>query len=434
MNAATPMSDGEPNASEKTLQAWSPAEQMWAVGLFVLAAVLVGAALSIEGSPAIASAPGTAVFFLCYGIFTISIGYQHPGVGYYSFDRVSQVASILVMGPVEAALVNGLASLIFPWHRLWRGVALRDVVCASLYNAGLMASIILICGLAYRALGGQIPLMSIGGFMMLLLVGLVLAMQALNDLGMGLLLRIRKHDLSDFFQPFSFALELGSGVTAVLVALVFNSSSTEVFVLLLVVLSLGMLSLRQFAQMRQQLEEVVAIRTRSLEEKTHELAEQAIRDNLTGLFNRRYADEFVVRQLEIDNRQGKASSIALADIDLFKQINDRYSHAMGDEVLRRVAAVLTARCRKSDIVARYGGEEFLICFPGTDAGEASAICEALRFSVENHDWSLLGLEMPVTICFGVAPNRDGISAQELVKEADRKLYRAKNRGRNLVVA
>jgi diguanylate cyclase (GGDEF)-like protein len=298
----------------------------------------------------------------------------------------------------------------------------------------MMASIVLICGLAYEALGGPIPLVTIGGWTPLLLVGLVLAMQALNDLGMLGLLIVGGRSLSGFFQLFSVALELGSGMAAVLVALVFNATSVEVLVLLLAVLTLGMLALRQFARMRQKLEDVVAERTRSLEEKSRELEEQAIRDNLTGLFNRRYADSFLKEQLEYGRRHDRTSSVALADIDMFKQINDRHSHATGDEVLKRVAKILTTRCRKTDMIARYGGEEFLICFPDTSVEQANATCEALRLSIENHEWNTLGLKVPVTISFGVAHSQGEALPHDLIKEADIRLYRAKNGGRNLVVA
>ena len=428
------MSERESDTVEQTTRSWSRAEAACAVGLFVLAAVLVGGALSVTGLGVISERPGAALFFLLYGIFTISIGYQHPNVGYYSFDRVSQVASILVLGPVAAALVNGLASLIYPWHRRFRGVPFRAVLLASLYNSGLMASIILVCGLGYEALGGPIPLTGIGGFIPIMLIGLVLALQALNDLGMLALMLVGRRDTTGFFQPFTVALELGSGLAALLVALVYNSMSTPVFVLLLVVLSLGMLALRQFAQMRQKLEEVVAERTRSLEEKTRELEQQAIRDNLTGLFNRRYADEFVEAQLDHSRRNGHPASVALADLDRFKQINDRHSHATGDEVLKRVAGMLVSRCRKFDMISRYGGEEFLICFPETNAEQANAICEALRQCIEGHDWKSLGLRVPVTISFGIAQSRADVSTNALIREADLRLYQAKNGGRNLVVA
>src|SRR6185369_12846325 len=99
-----------------------------------------------------------AAFFLLYGLFTISVGYQQPNLSYYSFDRVAQVASILVLGPWTAALINGLASFLFPWHRLLKGVPRRHVLLAALNNSGLMATIVLVAGSAYTALGGPIPL------------------------------------------------------------------------------------------------------------------------------------------------------------------------------------------------------------------------------------------------------------------------------------
>ena len=428
------MDSGAVNEVSPSRATWSVAERAAAVGVFVLAAVLLAVSLIGRDAATADFSPTVALFFLLYGLFTISIGYQHPNIGYYSFDRVAQVASILVLGPVDAAWVNGLASLLYPWHRVLRGVPLCDVLCASLFNSGLMTSIILISGTAYHALGGPVPLVTIDGWSPLLLIGLVLSMQALNDLGMFGLLLAGRRSTSGFFQPFSVALELGSGATAVLVALVFNAMSVGVFVLLLAVLSLGMLALQQFANMRQKLEKLVAERTRSLEEKTRELELQATRDNLTGLFNRRYADGFLERQLEFSKRHGHVWSIALADIDLFKQINDHYSHAMGDEVLQRVAESLTARCRKSDMIARYGGEEFLICFPETRLAQANAICETLRVAIASYDWQALGLSMPVTLSFGIAERNEGVSLRALLDVADLRLYEAKNGGRNLVVA
>ena len=421
-------SDGPP--AEKV---WSRAEAAWAVGLFALAVVVVGAALARTGAATLTDAPGTALFFLLFGLFTISIGYQHPTFGHYSFDRVAQVAAVLVLGPVGATLVCGLASLLYPWHRLLKGVAAREVLLASLGNAGLMSTIVLVTGLLYEALGGQIPLTGIDGWTPLLLIGLVLLMQLLNDLGMLVWLRLGGSRLSGFFEPFAIALELGSGIAAVLVALVFNSQSVETFILLLVVMSAGMLAMRRFAQVRQRLEEIVAERTRSLEEKTRQLEQQATRDKLTGLFNRRYADDFLLKQLDYRTRDRGPCAVALGDLDWFKDINDRYSHAMGDQVLQRVAGLLTANCRDSDMIARYGGEEFLICFPNTGAGQAREICEGLRVAIAGHDWPSIGLEKPVTISFGLAEGSGRVTASGLIQAADVRLYEAKNRGRDRVV-
>ncbi|MGE0593626.1 MAG: GGDEF domain-containing protein [Vicinamibacterales bacterium] len=413
---------------------WTRAEAVFATILFVVALAVLAWALIARGSVLPGRDLSVALLFLLYGLFTISIGYQDPEFGYYSFDRVSQVASILVLGALDAAWINGLASLIYPWHRLFKGVPPGNVALASLYNAGLMTLIVLVSGSVYEALGGAVPLSDLSGWSPLLLVVLVVCMQVLNDGGMLLLLWLRRRDLNGFFSGFSYAMELGSGAAAVLVAVVYTASPARVFILLLAVLSAGMLALQRFAAMRQRLEDIVRERTRSLSEKTREFEEQAIRDNLTGLFNRRYADQQLVQQVEAARRHGHPFAVALADIDLFKQINDAHSHAAGDLVLKRVAGILRDRCRKTDMVARYGGDEFLLCFPLTDAGQALALCEQLRASLEEEDWARAGVTVPVTLSFGVAEYRGESAPEALLARADRDLYAAKDGGRNRIGA
>jgi diguanylate cyclase (GGDEF)-like protein len=414
---------------------WTRAQVVYVGLLFAAAWTLVGiAAGRNDALPQNGAEALRAAFFLAYGLFTITVGYQHPNLGYYSFDRVAQVASILVLGPVQAALINGLASFIYPWHRILKGVPPRDVLYAALHNSGLMASIVLAAGSAYVALGGPVPLTSLTGSTAVALLVLVLGMQLLNDAGMLALLVLGRQSLAGFFNGFSYALELGSGATAVLVAIIYNTMEKEVLILTLAVLSIGMLALRQFADMRQKLELIVAERTQKLEEKTRALEVQATHDNLTGLFNRRYADEYLARELELCRRERRHLAIALADIDLFKRVNDMHSHATGDAVLRRVTAILRERSRTSDLIARYGGEEFLLCFPNTELREARLICEELRAAVERGNWAQLGLAAGVTISFGIAEYRADPSAERLIDRADVRLYEAKNGGRNLVVA
>jgi diguanylate cyclase (GGDEF)-like protein len=414
---------------------WTRAQVVYAVALFVSAWTLVGLALARNDVlPHNGMELAGAAFFFVFGLFTISMGYQHPTLGYYSFDRVSQVASILVLGPVEAALINGLASFVYPWHRLRKGVAPRDVLYAAINNSGLMATIVLAAGTAYSSVGGPVPLTSLTPATIAALLVLVLGMQALNDAGMLVLYAIGRRSLSGFFHAFSYALELGAGATAVLVAIIFNTMGLAVFLLTLVVLSIGMLALRQFADMRHKLELIVAERTQKLEEKSRELEFQATRDNLTGLFNRRYADEYLAREMETCRRERRPLTVAFADIDFFKRVNDLHSHAMGDAVLRRVADVLRDRCRANDVLARYGGEEFLLCFPNTDLREARLVCEELRAAVERSNWRELGLAGGVTISFGIADYRSDASAERLLNRADVRLYEAKHGGRNLVVA
>jgi len=412
---------------------WSRAEKVYAIGLFALTSVVLAVTLAVAERPLAGGSMTEVVFFFFYGLLTISIGYHHPRLGYYSFDRVSQVASILVLGPVLAAIVNGLASFVYPWHRLAKGVPLCDVVFAALNNAGLMALIVLAAGSLYELLGGPIPLEYFDARTALLLVGLVLAIQILNDLGMLGLFLAGRRGVSGFFQWFSMGLELGSGTTAVLVAMIYNTMSTETFVLLLVVLTAGMLGLQRFADMRLALERIIADRTRSLEEKTRELEFLATTDTLTGLFNRRYADDYLEDRVADAQRAGQALTVAFADIDLFKQINDLHSHAIGDEVLKRVANALRSCCPAGQMIARYGGEEFLICLLNTDLRRAQTICEQARKEVERHDWLSLGLAEPVTISFGVAECEAGLKASTLLQAADLRLYEAKRRGRNLVI-
>jgi diguanylate cyclase (GGDEF)-like protein len=424
-----------PTAPKPSLVPWSRAERFYAITLFAATWIALGIALT-QGSalPLNGGEITAALFFLAYGLFTISAGYQHPTFGYYSFDRVAQVASILVLGPLEAACINGLASFIYPWHRLSKGVPLQRVIFAALNNSGLMAAITFIAGSVYTRLGGSVPLTELTGPSIIALVVLVLGMQLLNDAGMLALYALGRRSLSGFFNKFSYALELGSGGTAVLVALIYNTMELPALVLALAVLSIGMLALRQFANMRYKLELIVAERTQKLEEKTRELELQATHDTLTGLYNRRYADDHLAREVESCQRDRRRLTVALADIDLFKQINDLHSHATGDAVLRRVATILREHGRPADVLARYGGEEFLICMPHTDLGVARARCEALRTAVESANWAQLGLAAGVTISFGIAEYRNETTADRLLSRADVRLYEAKNGGRNLVVA
>jgi diguanylate cyclase (GGDEF)-like protein len=355
-----------------------------------------------------------------------------------SFDRVAQVASILVLGPVDAAWINGLASLIYPWHRLWSGVPARTVLTAALNNAGLMSLTILLCGLLYQQVGGPIPIVELDFRIAGLLLLLALSMQLVNDLGMMVLLHLRNLKPSSLLNVFTTGVELVSVLIAILFAVAYTSLGSNYFGLLLVVTSIGMLVLKQYAIMRLRLEALVQERTEELRLKTIELERQATHDKLTGLLNRRYADDYMAREIEVARRHNRTLTIALADIDHFKKINDRFSHGIGDEVLRRVADILVDRCRKTDLVARYGGEEFLLCFPDTDPDFAEQICSQIRMAVENADWSdineRIGQEISITMSFGIAAMSSDSRCTTILNDADTRLYQAKNTGRNRVVS
>jgi diguanylate cyclase len=185
---------------------------------------------------------------------------------------------------------------------------------------------------------------------------------------------------------------------------------------------------RQMGEMirrRAQLVEM-QLETRKLRAQAALLEEQAGRDPLTGLPNRRSLDAAFLQL------QGGRFCLAIADLDHFKAINDQYSHVVGDSVLQRVAGVLDGLGPQMRAF-RLGGEEFALLFPGLDIGAAAAVAEAVRGELERADWTDIGARLRVTASIGVAVSRGG-PLTELMTVADRRLYRAKATGRNRVVS
>jgi diguanylate cyclase (GGDEF)-like protein len=403
----------------------------------LLLAVAVATLLTVSGDVGFMSGIHdwrTAAFFLLFGLLTIVVGFPHPEFGHVSFDRVAQVASILVLGPVDAAWVNGLASLLYPWHRLRLGVPLPTVVMASMHNAGLMMFVILGAGLLYLQLGGAIPVAVLDVSTAALLLALVFAMQVINDIGMMIILYLRRVSPRLVFNRFTTTVECVSAAAGIVLAMAYSSRTMPYFVLLLLVLVAGMLVIMQYARMRLRLERLVDERTEALKVQAEEFERQATHDKLTRLPNRRYADTYLEQQIEIARRNNRYGALALADVDHFKRINDDHSHAVGDRVLARVARLLSAGCRSSDFVARYGGEEFLLYFPDTGADLALQVCGQLRQAVQDANWSDIVPGLVVTISFGLAETADADGAGVVLEEADKRLYRAKHQGRNRVIA
>lgn len=164
-----------------------------------------------------------------------------------------------------------------------------------------------------------------------------------------------------------------------------------------------------------------------------QLKELSIRDPLTGLFNRRHFDEQANSLYQQAVRYGHPLSVMVGDLDFFKQINDQCSHAIGDEVLRQVAALLQAGTRKADLVARYGGEEFVILFPESALAQAVRCCEKLRKSIEAYPWHEVHPQLRVTMSMGLSDTLDAGSVEKMIAEADAYLYQAKHGGRNRVL-
>jgi diguanylate cyclase (GGDEF)-like protein len=170
-----------------------------------------------------------------------------------------------------------------------------------------------------------------------------------------------------------------------------------------------------------------------LRSSLQQIAALATRDALTGLSNRRQIDLDLAASVKHAQRHGGPLCVALVDVDHFKSVNDRFGHTVGDEVLISVAGCLAGSLRAGDHVGRFGGEEFLLILPATTMAQASLLVERLRARLEALH-ALPSDERPVTASFGLAAWRGDESAADLVRRADRALYRAKNAGRNRVVA
>jgi len=164
---------------------------------------------------------------------------------------------------------------------------------------------------------------------------------------------------------------------------------------------------------------------------------QAHTDPLTGLFNLRQLWKVLDREIERSRRYSRSCSLAMIDIDFFKQFNDSYGHLQGDEVLKQAAQIFREHIRNSDIVARYGGEEFVVIMPETGKELALLVGEKLRKAFADYLFPIpeSAIAERLTISIGVATfAQDGDSSREIVDMADRALYRAKEGGRNRVVA
>lgn len=157
-------------------------------------------------------------------------------------------------------------------------------------------------------------------------------------------------------------------------------------------------------------------------------------DPLTGLYNRRYLLEKIDQELRQFKSTTKVFSLLIADIDFFKQINDRYGHTCGDNILSAVSARLASVCREADTLARWGGEEFLLLLPNTDQTIALKVAERLRKMVEDQVIPYNEHRISVTITCGVATFNGDENIDELISRADNLLYLGKERGRNQVVS
>ncbi|MCX6025264.1 MAG: diguanylate cyclase [Chloroflexi bacterium] len=178
-------------------------------------------------------------------------------------------------------------------------------------------------------------------------------------------------------------------------------------------------------QLQEQLKEIEALQS--------ELREQAIRDTVTGLFNRRYLEETLPRELALAGRRSLPLALIMLDVDHFKTINDSYGHEIGDDVLRTLGELLAARTRSSDVACRYGGEEFVVALPGMPPDSAHERAEQIRRAFSQLRFRSEAGEFGVTLSGGVASfPADGETDGALMRSVDQALYAAKHAGRNCI--
>ncbi len=186
--------------------------------------------------------------------------------------------------------------------------------------------------------------------------------------------------------------------------------------------------LAEEAGTKEMAEKIRALK-RYYNQKRDSLSDMAFRDELTGLFNRRYFDQKLQEEIDRSGRYGRQVSLILCDIDKFKTFNDEFGHQKGDEVLRAVSDLLRGSCRSSDTPARYGGEEMAVILPETDADGAFRMAEKARTLIAARAGDVAG--RTVTVSMGVSSFNDvNDGPAELVAAADRAMYKAKDEGRN----
>lgn len=172
-----------------------------------------------------------------------------------------------------------------------------------------------------------------------------------------------------------------------------------------------------------------------VKEVQNKMAEMSIRDDLTGVYNRRYFMEALEREVSKAKRYGSELVLCMFDLDHFKEVNDTYGHPAGDMVLREIGKMLKECVRQVDLICRYGGEEFAVILPNTQLEKARIVCERFRGIVNQHQFKYNSSQINITVSIGVAAFNHSIpeSLNDLIAKSDEALYQAKAEGRNRVV-
>lgn len=201
------------------------------------------------------------------------------------------------------------------------------------------------------------------------------------------------------------------------------------FVLVATILSVISMVGAQFGNVRQRLRG----QRDELEKAFERIREMAIRDELTGLHNRRYMLDMFAQQISRLERSGARFCVCIADLDHFKHVNDAHGHGVGDEVLCAFTEIARASLRESDMLARWGGEEFLFLLPDTGADQAQVSIERVRAALAAQVLVPTLPSLAITFSAGLTEFRRGENADQAIERADLALYRAKDEGRNRTV-
>ncbi len=179
--------------------------------------------------------------------------------------------------------------------------------------------------------------------------------------------------------------------------------------------------------------EQLTLRVMEVEQLQADLRKQALHDPLTGLYNRRYLNETLIREIARSERENHQISFIISDIDHFKKINDTYGHHAGDKFLVEIAQLMRRCARESDFICRYGGEEFLLVLPGITVHDAEKRAEEIRQKCAEICFHYEGHSLTVTMSFGLATYPiHGQEPEEIIMKADKALYTSKSTGRNRV--
>ncbi len=179
--------------------------------------------------------------------------------------------------------------------------------------------------------------------------------------------------------------------------------------------------------------EELEVTHRELQSVLRQMEEKAVRDELTGLYNRHQFSETLHVQMNVAQGSQRPLGVLIMDVDHFKKVNDTYGHLAGDEVLRAFKGIPENCLRKADFLARYGGEEFVVLLPNTDYPTLVEVAERIRTFIGSLIFDDIAKDFGITISIGATHYRDRETAEEMMERTDKSLYQAKNNGRNQLV-